>query len=314
MTINHSINGRRVVLLIGVFCLTTGLTTVTAEEHNYSSDSIDQLNALFRKEYAQARDSRVAETTPVIIVHGDNLVLLQKNERTVGSTVDPNYHDLKAVSHIPLSLFCILHASVDQRLPASSATKLSVLGQALSAVRRDLPSAFDNSQQRARQEKLVTACSEFIADVLRQDKCSAKQLDDLLDQLRPLILANTAEAARLRIDNYHRQMKQWRRELNDDQWQRIQVIIPGATMPRNNSLAVGYFAKLFAQAGEGNRLIYAESRFDEAQALALLGTHLLDSQIGAAFFDDASRMSRDVLGPSADAHLDTLDFEPLRRR
>ncbi len=135
-----------------------------------------------------------------------------------------------------------------------------------------------------------------------------------MDQLRPLILANTAEAARLRIDNYHRQMKQWRRELNDDQWQRIQVIIPGATMPRNNSLAVGYFAKLFAQAGEGNRLIYAESRFDESQALALLGTHLLDRQIGVAFFDDASRMSRDMLGPSADAYLDTLDFEPLRRR
>ncbi len=30
MTINQSMNGPRVVLLIGVFCLTTGLTTVTA--------------------------------------------------------------------------------------------------------------------------------------------------------------------------------------------------------------------------------------------------------------------------------------------
>ena len=46
--------------------------------------------------------------------------------------------------------------------------------------------------------------------------------------------------------------------------------------------------------------------------LQLLGTFLLDSAIGEAFFDDSSRMKRDLLGPSANTYLDLLDFEQLR--
>ena len=83
-------------------------------------------------------------------------------------------------------------------------------------------------------------------------------------------------------------------------------------MPRKNSLAVGYFAKLFEQEGEGKRVVYAESQFEESQALQLLGTHLLDGRIGSVFFDDSSRMKRDLLGPFANVYLDTLDFQNLR--
>ena len=107
-------------------------------------------------------------------------------------------------------------------------------------------------------------------------------------------------------------MKRWRRDISDDAWERLYVIIPGAAMPRKNNLAVGYFAKLFEQDGEGDRVIYAESQFEESQALKLLGTHLLDSRIGTVFFDDSSRMKRDLLGPFANAYLDALDFQNLR--
>ena len=81
---------------------------------------------------------------------------------------------------------------------------------------------------------------------------------------------------------------------------------------KTGGLAVRYFAKLFGQAGEGNRIIYAESQFEESEGLRLLATHLLDGRIGEAFFDDSSRMKRDLLGPFANVYLDSLDFEQLR--
>ena len=49
------------------------------------------------------------------------------------------------------------------------------------------------------------------------------------------------------------------------------------------------------------RLIYGENVFDEEKALRLLGTHLVDADIGTYFFNDAQRMHRDLLSDAAEA-------------
>ena len=79
-------------------------------------------------------------------------------------------------------------------------------------------------------------------------------------------------------------------------------------MPRQNNLATQYFARLLHEKGEGPRIVYAESMYDEQQALDLLATHLLDTQIGADFFADRWRMHRDLLGPAATRYLDRLEM------
>ena len=76
-----------------------------------------------------------------------------------------------------------------------------------------------------------------------------------------------------------------------------------------NSVAVQYFAKLLGERGEGKRIIFAESRFEESQELQLLGTHILDTEVGVAFFNDPWRMQRDLLSSAADSYLDTMDFD-----
>ena len=90
------------------------------------------------------------------------------------------------------------------------------------------------------------------------------------------------------------------------EWKRLTVVVMGRQLPRKDNLAVQYFARLFGEPGEGRRIIYAEALFDEAKALDLLGTHLVDTRIGEAFFADPQRMHRDLLGEAAKVHLDTL--------
>ncbi len=83
----------------------------------------------------------------------------------------------------------------------------------------------------------------------------------------------------------------------------------GSQMPRKDNLAVQYFARLLGETGEGRRIIYAEAIFDEHRALNLLGTHLLDREIAASFFDDPLRMNRDLLGDAAAEYLRTLKID-----
>jgi len=311
---NHKLmrsNHLQTLFLSIVFLAMIGSSVVSSQEHNNSSDSINDLNILFRQEYAEARNSHLSGASPVILVRGDYLVMLRGGKRANGSSVHANYHDLKAVSHGPLALFCILTNCLDKPLSADHSAKLKRLRTSLTAVANDLQVAFEDPRQRSRQEQLVHGCAKFIDTILRNRRCSSEELDELVDGVRASIALNAGEAARLRIDNYHEQMKRWRGEVSDDEWRSLYVIIPGAAMPRKNSLAVRYFAKLFEQEGEGNRVIYAESQFEESQGLKLLGTHLLDSSIGKVFFDDSSRMKRDLLGPFANAYLDALDFEQL---
>jgi hypothetical protein len=62
--------------------------------------------------------------------------------------------------------------------------------------------------------------------------------------------------------------------------------------------------------GEGPRLTYAEALWEESQALRLLGTRMVDTGIGKAFFDDDQRMFRDLLADAATEYLRTLTLEP----
>jgi hypothetical protein len=67
-----------------------------------------------------------------------------------------------------------------------------------------------------------------------------------------------------------------------------------------------YFLRLLHEPAEGGRVVYAETLWEESQAMDLLGTHLLDGSVGEAFFGDYMRMHRDLLGDAAKQYLPHL--------
>jgi hypothetical protein len=77
-------------------------------------------------------------------------------------------------------------------------------------------------------------------------------------------------------------------------------------MPRQDLVVTQYFLRLLHEPAEGGRVVYAESLWDEPKALDLLGTHLLDGNVGEAFFSDYLRMHRDLLGEAASQYLPRL--------
>jgi hypothetical protein len=102
-------------------------------------------------------------------------------------------------------------------------------------------------------------------------------------------------------------VRAWRATLTNDEWKRLTVIVPGGQLPRrDDQAAVQYFARRLGGSGEGRRVLYAVGLGDRQRALGLLGTHLVDTGLGAAFFGDPARTHRDPLRDAAKEALDEL--------
>src|SRR6185369_4955937 len=114
------------------------------------------------------------------------------------------------------------------------------------------------------------------------------------------------EATHAQLDATNAQVSAWRRELSPEEWSRLRVVIIGPHMPREDLVVTQYFLRLLHEPREGKRVVYAESLWQEPQALDLLGTHLLDGGVGQAFFGEALRMHRDLLGDAAKQYLPRL--------
>src|SRR5262249_7626387 len=151
--------------------------------------------------------------------------------------------------------------------------------------------------QRRRQQTIVEETLRYLKDAEKAVKPEDRTA--FARKMAPLVLANSTDAAKSQIDGLHRQMTAWRAELPPEEWKSLKVVVTGGQMPRAGNLAVQYFAWLLGEQGEGKRIVYAESIFDETKALNLLGTHRLDADVGAAFFNDDRRMHRDLLSDAA---------------
>jgi hypothetical protein len=269
-------------------------------------DPLVALNASVRKAYQRARVESLAKLGPVVLVNGDSLVLIQGTVRTPSPIDSSRYHSLKTVAHAALGVFLILNGYDLERLPQPQQDELRQLRSLIPGAKAALAKYEFTDEQRRRQERILSECDAFINDVLFWQRSDPKELTEFCRKMRPLVLANAADAAKDQIDAFHKQMCDWKKQLTADEWRKLRVVIQGSQMPRKGNLAVQYFAKLLAESGEGPRIIYAEGLFETQSALNLLGTHILDSRVAQSFFNDSRRMDRDLLSDAASEYLKKL--------
>jgi hypothetical protein len=270
------------------------------------ADPIVALNTGARAAYRRAREEALARTGPVILVEGDNLVLKYGLHRTEVRFTPEEYHALKTVSHVPLGIYALLAFAEEGKIDGARLYDLKEYAGAIARAAKSLEGGKLTPAQRERQLRLLLVCESFLNGVVKDQRHERQKLLAFLKEVRPLVDVNAEEAAGLQIDALHRQVLAWRAKLTAGEWDRLHVVVMGTQLPRKDNLAVQYFARLLGEEGEGKRIVYAEALFDEAKALDLLGTRLIDTRIGEAFFADPVRMHRDLLGDAARKHLDQV--------
>ena len=267
--------------------------------------ALTALNNAFRAAYADAKQRVLASAGPVLIVSGDNFTLLRAGQRVQANAGAPIYDPIKTIAHIPLAIYVTLTpgdgAIGDDRIKILAGLRelIPPAEASLDAVR--LPAA-----TLARQKHIVAASLAFLDEVAGNRKFARASLLAFTRGMTPLVMQNVTDATRAQLDATHARVSAWRRDLSPQEWDHLHVLIIGPHMPREDLVVTQYFLRLLHEPAEGGRVVYAESLWEEPQAMDLLGTHLLDGSVGEAFFGDYMRMHRDLLGDAAKQYLPRL--------
>jgi hypothetical protein len=254
--------------------------------------------------YATARARLTADSTYVMVL-GDEVVLQHEGQRTTRTYTPPLYHALKGIAHLPLAVFVVLYDPVaseqkgDYPLQDDARNQASQLLEGLEGIKlAALP--FAVGAQQTRQTLIVDHCRRALRAALASGRTSYDALSTFGSEVTTLLALNAKEAAQAQIAGLHRAVTDWESQLTPTEASSYRVVVSGAHQARDENLQVTYFRRRFGEAGPTERrIIFAESVFDEPGARALLGTHLLDRAASVVFFNDESRLQRDLLGEEA---------------
>jgi hypothetical protein len=277
------------------------------KEDQRKPTALEAFDVAFRQQYAKARASTLSRLDPIIVVYHDALVLMHAGKREEVDVIPRRYHDLKAIAHMPLSLFVALAPREQGPLDDEAIEDLKRLRASIELVREAIGDSGFSAEQLKRAQTIVERSSRLLDEVIAAGRYAKQDLLDFTSAMAPLVMANGRDAAIAQIDAYHAQVSAWRRTLGPEAWSQLRVVVLGGQMPRKGNVAARYFAKCLGIEGESRRLVYAEQSSGPPSALNLLATHQLDSEIGAAFFNDPERMERDLLGDAAAEYLKTFD-------
>ena len=295
------------VLLISALISAAGVPaqTMPAPAGPEQPPALTSLNNAFRAAYADAKSRVLASSGPMLIVNGDHFALLRDGRRIEANVGAPVYDPVKTIAHIPLAIYVTLTpgegALGDDRLKT-----LDGLRRLIPPAERSLDTLKLAAATLAHQKQIVAASLAFLDDVASTHKFARSSLLAFTHGMAPLVMENVTEATRAQLDAIHAQVSAWRRDLSPREWDQLHVLIIGPHMPREDLVVTQYFLRLLHEPREGRRVVYAESLWQEPQALDLLGTHLLDGSVGEAFFGDYMRMHRDLLGDAASQYLPRL--------
>lgn len=271
----------------------------------------EELDSKFHEAYDERRAEK-AHAAPVLVLHGDNLVLLQGSKQREFTASHPRTRIIQAAAHAPVGIFATLHEQPPfQPLTAAARGRLAALRSACAHAH----DALDELQGKTREDvrQALERSQEFIDAQLARERVDLTALNKFSREIGPLLLALIDHATKLELEALHAAADDALNTLESDQLRDLEVVVIGAHQARARSLGMQYFQKRFGEsAGEERRVAYAESAADIEEARTLVGTRRLDRVIARAFFGDPKRLQRDVLGDAAKAALDHIELKRIR--
>lgn len=289
-------------MLLAMTCLAVLSLTAQASAFQGDKDLFADLNMAGRSAYAQARSKALYGDVPVFIV-SDKVTLIKGRHLGSRPYTPVLYDQLKSLSHLSLGIAGAGIFAMETPGDPAWRTMLQDLRSKANAAKERLNMAVFTPVQKERQVELIDRSLDYIGRALAKPAIDPQELKTYSDLVAPLLLANATEAAQAQIEALDQAVKDLAKQLTPDEWSRASAVITGPKTAREGNLQTQYFLFAWNEKSPGGRVLYMESIFDDDQALAVLQTVLNDRKVGALFFNEPSRMERDLLADAATVEL-----------
>jgi hypothetical protein len=276
---------------------------------------LDSVNDAFHEAYDQARADAEHEA-PVFVVIEDTLVVFHRGKRRDPSITPRLFHVIKSVAHAPVALFAALQARDAGALDASTRARIVALREHVVAALASLADEGEAVEETDDDLRVVLDSTLAFAERALSDASTtmpSEAVEAFARDTGPWLLRLTAHATRVQLAALDACVADALRELSEGERRQLHVVVTGDHQARVRSLGMQYFQKRFGEEeGTEARVAYAEGVTDADEALALVGRRRLDAAIARAFFGDAKRLQRDVLGDAVHDLLARTELAPIR--
>lgn len=317
---DRSILGRRAAAaLLAIGLLSGGLLSgglllpgvAAADDGPYGEGAaaaeVARFNDTMRRIYGDARSRLGSAARPVIFVGGEAVLLTPDGRRESRSYTPAVYHRLKAVDHVVLGLVGAVAPALEGLGQGDGwRAELEAIAAAIDSLEPQLGGLGLAPEQEERQRRMLAEVRDYIAAARQAEAPSREAFTALMARIKPLWLADAADAARAQLRQLDAIVRDWRSRMSPGEWERLMVVVSGPRNPRVGNLQASYFVRLLGEPGTGGRVIYAENLFDEESALRLLDVTVIDRALSLLVFGDRYRMEEDLLGFAAGSELDQL--------
>jgi hypothetical protein len=285
------------------------------ETYDNYEDAITDLNRAFHESYNnlihRTFESLGKETTPVIIMIHEDVILFHNGKEEKINVIPKLYHQIKGIGHVSFGVYVTLTNNGDGPLRKDIRDNLAhqknLIERGLKYLEFDpLPMKYVNSQRL-----ILESARDIITWVLAADKVEEAKVKEFCDQSAPLYLEGAALGAELEINTLHDTVMNWRDRVGDDIWENLHVVVCAAHQGRYRETTLQYFQRLLYEqeglaAENEDRVIYAEHIDDPEAAMELLARHMVDQRASIDLFGSATRLQRDLMADGAAEHLELL--------
>ncbi|AKT39035.1 hypothetical protein [Chondromyces crocatus] len=273
------------------------------------SDPLGVIDQAFHDAYAAHRAEALSRMSPIVAQIDDSLILRHRGERFEGLARTRRYHELKAMSHLPLAVYLTLWG-LPSPFDEAARARLTVLGERLALAEASLPRRRFTVDELPRQRRLFASAHALLQRALTEGHVTRETLIAYVRAQSPDIIHNAEGSARDQIETMHATLEGWRKTMPPEEWNRLQAVVTVSHMARPGNAAFQYFSVTLGGHWEGRfdqeelhpdaRVVASEGTLDERAAFDLLATRALDGRMAQHFFREHGRLHRDVLSDATE--------------
>ena len=290
-----------------------------------SDVAVADLRVLFRRSYDEAIDRHQESSIlsgPLIIQDLLNMTLIRPGGERIRYEMDKTvYMTLAHNTHPPYGIYSIIALEGFGPLTAYQLQRLAEYQQGVVHSLARIAEFRVDADARERLRIILEASRDYIDELTTQGAATRQSFEAFVAPLRPLFHANFHLAALEQLRQFRAQMDVFRKQMPEENWADLRVVVMGFHQPRNLWTLKQFFQWLLAEPDYEHRVVYAEFQVpffgenrERAEELAIELATKVDFDLAAAdvFLDDRTALGSDVLGPYAKDILETWGASDFR--